>query len=141
MIAATVTGRLGGDAEVRQAGGSSVCSFTMASDRYDSKTKTKVAEWVRVSLWGKRGDTLAQYLTRGSTVAARGELSTRTYDGKDGQSRTSLELRADDVELLGGKPDRSSGGGERRGSAPMPSSGTGDAAPDDFGGDGADIPF
>jgi single-strand DNA-binding protein len=63
--------------------------------------------WFDCSLWGKRGEGLAQYLTKGAKVAVSGELSTREHDGK-----TYLTIRADQVTLMGGKPE---GGREDRG--------------------------
>lgn len=122
MIQAFVTGNLGKDAEMRQAGKDSVCSFSVASGR-----KVKGEEqttWVRCSLWGKRGEALAQYLTKGSKVAVAGELSTREYQGK-----MYVELRVAEIELMGGK-----GGG--RTEAPREETPTTSG-----GGDMDDIPF
>jgi len=67
------------------------------------------------TLWGKRGEALEQYLTKGSKVSVAGDLSTREHEGK-----TYLTVRADQVTLLGGKPS-----GERdddRGGASKPPS-------------------
>ena len=92
MIHATVIGRLGRDAEPvkAEAGG---CSFSVASDQgFNDKKRTN---WVRVTVWGKRGNTLLPMLTKGSRVAVRGGLETREHDGK-----TYIEMRADEVELL-----------------------------------------
>lgn len=114
MIQAFVTGNLGKDAELRVAGKDNVCSFSVASGR-----KVKGEEqttWVRCSLWGKRGDALAQHLTKGSKVAVSGELSTREHNGK-----TYLELRVAEIDLMGGKssaapttsvPSNGAGGGD-----------------------------
>lgn len=94
MISATVVGNLGKDAEMRQAGNDNVCSFSIASS-----TKAKGEEktdWVRCSLWGKRGEALHKHLTKGKKVIAVGTLSTREYQGK-----TYLELRVDQLEFGG----------------------------------------
>lgn len=103
MISATVTGRLGKDAEIRKAGTSDVLSFSVASE---SRSKVggewkKVTTWVSVSLFGQRAGSLVQHLTKGTVVAVRGALTLREYEAK-GEKRTSLDLRADDVEMLGG---------------------------------------
>jgi len=105
MISATVTGNVGKDAVKREHDGNTVLSFSLASRRYDSKAKEDVTDWVDVSLWGKRGEKLAQYITKGSRIAARGSLYMREYD-HEGQKRHALTLRADDVELLGSKDDK-----------------------------------
>lgn len=99
-----MTGNLGRDAEVRQAGGSSVCSFAVAlsSGWGDKKTTT----WLNCALWGKQAEgTLPTYLKKGQQVALTGELSTREYHAKDGTMKTSLELRVGTIDLIGKRDD------------------------------------
>lgn len=124
----TIAGRLGRDAEVRSTqNGDSVCSFSVAVDYRAGKEKA--TNWYRVSLWGKRGEGLAQYLTKGTTVAVSGEFSTSEYEGK-----TQLNVRASEITLLGGNRDegqreapRSTGNGG--GYASRPSDDLGDDIP------------
>lgn len=104
MISATVTGNVGKDGVVRDGGGTPVLSFSLASRRYDSKTKEDVTDWVDVSLWGQRAEKVAQYVKKGGRIAARGSLYMREYE-HDGAKRYSLTMRADDIELLGSKDD------------------------------------
>jgi single-strand DNA-binding protein len=66
----------------------------------DKKTTT----WIRCSMWGDRGVKLAPYLLKGGLVGVSGEFSAREYE-KDGFTKTSCELRVNDVTLLG-SPDR-----------------------------------
>ena len=90
----TIAGNIGKDAETRSTGqGDSVTSFTVAVN--DRKKNTT---WFDVSLWGKRGQSLAQYLTKGGKVCVSGELSTREYEGK-----TYLQVNAAEVTLMGGE--------------------------------------
>ena len=98
MIHATIIGRLGRDAEpVKSAAGG--CSFSVACDQgFGEKKRTN---WIRVTVWGKRGITLQSMLTKGTRVAVRGGLETREHEGK-----TYLELRADEVELLSERSER-----------------------------------
>jgi single-strand DNA-binding protein len=97
MISATVVGNLGRDAELKTVGNGSVLSFAVAST---GKVKgEKVTTWVSCSLWGSRGEALAQYLTKGTKVAVTGELSMRESAKT---SKTYLEVRVDQLELLGG---------------------------------------
>ena len=81
MINTVVTGNLGQDAELRTtANGDVLCSFSVASN---SKVKgEKVTTWVKCTLWGKRGEALSQYLTKGTKVAVAGELSLNEYNDK-----------------------------------------------------------
>lgn len=101
MISAVISGTVGKDAEVRVPNmkGDSVASFTVASRRYQNGEES--TDWVSVSFWGKRAEAIAPHVTKGSRVAVRGALHVREYE-HNGAKRWSLELRADDVELLGG---------------------------------------
>ncbi len=102
MIFATVTGNLGKDAVVRAAGKDNVCSFAVASE---SKVKgEKVTSWCDCSLFGKRGEALCQYLTKGTKVTVVGELSTREHNGK-----TYLQVRVSEIAMQGGGGDRKGG--------------------------------
>jgi single-strand DNA-binding protein len=76
-------------------------------------------------LFGKRGEVLAQYLTKGSKVTVCGDLSTREHEGK-----TYLQVRADQVTLQGGgNRDKPEGGGG--GYSAPPSGGAGGFDADD----------
>lgn len=104
MISAVIAGNITRDAESGTTpNAQKVLNFTVACNRFDPKDKD-AATFVRVAVWGERGQKLAQYLTKGSSVVVRGELYTREYE-KDGQKRTAVEMRADDVKLMGGKRD------------------------------------
>lgn len=92
----TIAGGIGKDAQTRTTqGGDNVTSWSVAVEERQGQDKRTI--WFDVSLWGKRGAALSQYLTKGSRVAVSGELSTREHDG-----RTYLTVRADQVTLLGG---------------------------------------
>jgi len=99
MKSITIAGNVGKDAETRSTqNGDKVTSWTVAVE--DRQGQEKSTMWFSCSLWGKRGEALAQYLTKGGKVAVSGELSTREHDGK-----TYLQIRADGVTLMGGKPE------------------------------------
>jgi single-strand DNA-binding protein len=95
-----IAGNIGRDAETRTTqGGDTVTSFNIAVK--DRSGKEKVTLWFSCSIWGKGGDSLRQYLTKGSKVAVSGDLSTREHEGK-----TYLQVRVDQVSLMGGGQDR-----------------------------------
>jgi single-strand DNA-binding protein len=96
MIFATVNGRLGREPELRTTQSGAVLSFSVAADHGFGEKKTTT--WVKVSVWGKRGESLAKILDKGTQVSVCGELYTREHDGK-----TYVECRASEVELMGGK--------------------------------------
>jgi single-strand DNA-binding protein len=121
MKSITIAGNIGKDAEVRSTqGGDKVTGWTVAVEDRTGKEKSTI--WFDCTLWGKRGESLAQYLTKGSKVCVSGELSKREHDGK-----TYLTVRAEQVTLIGGKPDAQrdndrghdpTGHHDRRGAAP-----------------------
>ena len=124
MKTITVAGNIGKDAVVRSTqSGEKVTGWSVAVEERVGQDKRTI--WFDCTLWGKRGESLAPYLTKGGKVAVSGELSTREHEGK-----TYLTVRADQVTLLGGKQD-----GERRDDAGRANQGGGR---DDMSGE---IPF
>lgn len=103
MNVITFTGNLGKDAEVRYApNGDAIASFPVAiTHGYGDKKGTA---WLRCSLFGKRAESLAPYLVKGQLVGIVGEFAPREYE-KDGQTRMSLDVRVNDLTLVGGKRD------------------------------------
>jgi single-strand DNA-binding protein len=106
MIKLQVIGNLGKDAELRTtASGDSVLGFGVAhTEKYTTAggEKKEKTIWVDVSVWGKRAESLAPYLTKGKTVYVEGTPSARGYASSDGEVKASLQLNADKVEFLGG---------------------------------------
>lgn len=98
MITVIIAGRLGRDAEVRQAGNSQVCSFSVAADTGFGDRKQ--SHWFNCSIWGNQGVALCQYLKKGGQVTITGEFSEREHDGK-----FYKELRVNQIELQGSKQD------------------------------------
>lgn len=101
MFAATVVGNVGKDAELRYlADGKPVLGFSIATN-HKSKDGEETT-WVNVSFFGVRAEKIAGYVTKGKTVSVYGTVRNRPYE-KDGQQRYSLDLNAQDIQLLGGK--------------------------------------
>ena len=91
-----ITGNLGKDAELKaMQDGTPVLKFSVA----DSQGRDKPAIWWSADLFGKRAETLAQYLKKGQQVTVTGTLSEREYEGKKYQT-----IRVNDVALQGGRP-------------------------------------
>jgi single-strand DNA-binding protein len=100
----TFTARLGKDAEQRHtSGGDSIVSFNAAVSSGFGQNKSTT--WVNCSLWGKRGESLLPYLKKGQEVCVSGEANNRKWADKEGNDRFSLEVRVNDVTLIGGKQD------------------------------------
>jgi single-strand DNA-binding protein len=106
------TGRIGRDAKSSTTKtGTPFCSFSLAVNKgYGEK---KFTDWRKVTLFGKRAESLAPYLTKGTAVVVRGEPTIESYTNSDGEQKTMLSINADDIELLGG------GNGEKT-AAPAP---------------------
>lgn len=103
----TIVGYLGKDPEIKYLpNGDGICTFSIATTE---RKKDKSGDyqdttlWFKVNVWGKQGEACSQYLSKGSQAYVCGRLSQQTYTDRDGNARTSLEVRADDVQfLLGG---------------------------------------
>lgn len=99
------TGACGNDAEVRYLpSGLAVLNVNVANNvGYGDRRQTL---WVRVALFGKPAEgTLKDYLKKGQQVFVSGELTQREYKANDGTTRTSLELTANIIDLVGKKND------------------------------------
>lgn len=102
-------GNLGRDAELKYTpGGEAVATINMAcSESWTDKQgqKQERTEWVRVVLWGKTAESLAQYLTKGKQIYIAGRMQTRKWNDKSGAERYTTEIRGDKVVLLGSRAD------------------------------------
>lgn len=139
-------GNIGQDPEVRHTqGGQGILNLRIATSESwmdkDGERKERT-EWHTVIMWGKRGEALGKFLTKGSRLCAEGRLQTRSWEDKSGAKRYTTEIVANNIVLLG---DRSEGGSRRGGGdndGPPPSD---DYAPPSGGGGGGfgddDIPF
>ena len=107
MNSITITGNLGKDAEMRALNdGTSVLSFSVA----DNQGKDKPSIWWNASLFGKRADSLQQYLFKGQSVTIVGTVSEREFTDKEGNKRKSMDVRVNDIALQGGRREE----GERQ---------------------------
>lgn len=146
MNSITITGNLGKDCELRSLqDGTPVASFSVA----DNQGKDKPSIWWNCSLFGKRAESLSQYLTKGQQVTVIGTVSEREWTDKDGQPRKSMDIRVSDIALQGGRRDdgqaqapRQQAAAPRQQAAPQRQAAPAQrhAPPDDFD-DGSDIPF
>lgn len=102
-----ITGNLTADPTLRATqNGTSVCSFTLAVNRrFPGADGQKQTDFFRVLAWRGLADTCAKYLAKGRKAAVIGELQARTYTAKDGTTRLSLDVSADEVEFLSPKEE------------------------------------
>ena len=99
----TVVGNLTADPELRYTqNGLPVANFTIAStprtlDRASNEWKDGEALFLRASVWREFAEHVAGSLTKGSRVIASGRLKQRSYETKEGEKRTSIELEIDEI--------------------------------------------
>jgi len=99
-------GNLGRDPEVRYtASGKAVATFTVAtSSRWKDQdgNDQERTEWHRVVAWGRLGEVCGDYLSKGKQVFIEGRIQTREWEDQDGNKRTTVEIIANDLIMLGG---------------------------------------
>ena len=127
-----LVGNLGADPETRyMPSGDAVTNIRLATtDRYKDKAsgeQKETTEWHRVAFFGKLAEIAGEYLKKGSSCYIEGRIKTRKWQDKDGKDVYSTEIVAEQMQMLGGKPQ-----GERQQNKAGSSS--------DFD-SGADIPF
>ena len=126
MLKARVIGNLGSDPELRYAAsGSPFLRFNLASNyrtRSPEGEWQDKTEWVRVTVFGQRAESLGQYLKKGSRVYVEGRLEARPWTDQQGQVRAGLELMANDVEFMSSRTDDEArgGGGDMGSSVALP---------------------
>ena len=134
------TGNLGADAEQRVTpSGEPVVSFSVGvkAGFGDRATTT----WARCSMFGNRGTAVSEFLTKGQLVGVCGEVTLREYDKKDGSKGASLEVRVNDLTLLGRRDSDAQHSAPPRQAAPArpQPSGSSQGGFGDF--DDSDVPF
>lgn len=108
----TVVGRLTRDGELKYTNsGTAVLKFSIANnwskkvgDNWEDQTN-----FFDISLWGKRAESLAQYLTKGTQVGVMGVLRQDRWE-QDGQQRSRVYINAENIQLLGSKNDNQQSG-------------------------------
>jgi single-strand DNA-binding protein len=99
----TVVGNLTGDPELRfTPSGAAVASFTVAStprtlDKATNEWKDGEALFLRCSIWRQAAENVAESLQKGMRVIVQGRLQQRSYDTKEGEKRTVIELQVDEI--------------------------------------------
>ncbi len=154
-----LVGNLTRDPELRNLpSGMAVLSIRLAVNtrRKDGQSGEWMDEpnYFNVTIFGNRGEALSRFLSRGSRIGVDGRLRWREWQDKDGNKRESIEIVADDIQMLdsrgdgaqgggsGGGQASSYGGGRDRAPAPTPAAAPAPAAADPWGaGDDDDIPF
>lgn len=100
MFNSVCVGRLGADPELKTVGETSLASFSLAVDSgYDRESGKRLTSWVNCSVWGKRADTVAKYISKGDQITVSGDMHNREYERKDGGKGYALDLKVADFTL------------------------------------------
>ena len=145
----TVIGNLTADPELRfTPSGAAVANFTVAStprmfDRQSNEWKDGEALFLRCNIWREAAENVAESLTRGSRVIVTGRLKQRSFETREGEKRTVMEVEVDEIgpslryaTAKVNKANRSGGGGGGfggGGGASRPAAGGGAPADDPWG--------
>lgn len=101
-------GHLGKDPEVRHLeGGNMVANFTMATNEYykdKQGTRVERTEWHTIAAWRGLAELAEKYLRKGHQVYVEGRIRTRQYQDKENQTRYVTEIVAEEITLLGSRP-------------------------------------
>ena len=104
MIKLIVSGRVGQDAEVKNVGDNTVCSFSVAhTEKVYGTTPSEKTIWVTCSIWGERGVKLAPHIVKGTFVVVEGSGSVNSYMQKNGEPAAVIRCMVNSLEF-GGKP-------------------------------------
>jgi single-strand DNA-binding protein len=103
MTSVTIIGNLTNDPELRfSPNGNAVANFTIAStprifDRQANDWKDGETLFLRASIWREAAENCAETLTKGMRVIAQGKLKSRTYETREGEKRTVIELEVEEI--------------------------------------------
>lgn len=106
-----IIGNVGRDPELKMTGnGRPVCEFSVAVNRVIGRgqggERAEETDWYRVSCWGAQAETAQQIVQKGRLVFVEGRFRPREWVGKDEQKRISLEISADNFQVLDSRRDR-----------------------------------
>ena len=143
---AIIVGNMTRDPELRSTpSGAQVCSFTVAVNRNykdGSGDNKEQVSFLDCSAWGRSGEIIAQYAKKGSGILVAGRIEQRSWEDKEGQKRSRVEIVVEDFNFIGG--GNGDGGSYSGGSKGGANNSATDVAPDDISDEPIDlseIPF
>ena len=106
MNTATIIGRAGQDAEIKYfESGKVKTNFSLAVNRWDSKTKEEVTDWYNIEVWDKQAEFAGKKNKKGRQVVVDGRISISKWTDQTGEERERFLIVANNVRLLGSKRD------------------------------------
>lgn len=113
MNSVTLIGRLARDPELSYTPNTqtAACRITLAVDRPKKKGEDAGADFIRVIVWGAQAENCNKYLSKGRQIGVKGRISTGSYKNREGQTVSTFEVTAEQVEFLGAQGDNSRSNG------------------------------
>ncbi len=106
MNSVVIVGRCGQDPEMKYfESGKVKTTFSLAVNRWDSKTKSEITDWFNVELWDKQAEVAGEYVKKGRQVALDGRLAVSNWTTPQGENRTRYLIRGNNLRLLGSRSD------------------------------------
>lgn len=111
MNEVVLIGRLTRDPEIRYTNNqTAVCTFTLAVDRPRRRDQNQnpdapTADFIRITVWGRQGETCSRYLSKGRQAAVQGRIQTGSYVNNEGRRVYTTDVVANRVEFLGSRGD------------------------------------
>lgn len=114
---AVIMGRLVATPELRHTPNDiAVCSFRVAVDRnFSTRSGERQTDFIDVVAWRQTAEFVCRYFTKGQMIAVNGSIQTRSYEDKQGNKRTAVEIVADNVSFCGSRRENEGGSGYRAG--------------------------
>jgi len=105
MNTVVIVGRVGRDAEIRYfESGKSKAGFSVAVNRWDSKTKSEIADWYNVTAWDKLAEFAGEYVKKGAMIVVEGSIQTNKWTDKTtGEDKESFIINASTIRFAGSK--------------------------------------
>ena len=108
MNTVTIVGRVGRDASEDFKSfdsGKTKARFSVAVNRWDSKTKAEVTDWFNIDVWDKQAEFAGEYIKKGRLVVVDGRIQSNQWKDASGEERERYLIVANNVRLLGSKRD------------------------------------
>lgn len=106
----TILGRIGKEIEVKQSqAGKSVAKFSVGVQR---KFNKDITDWFNCVAFGKTGEIIAQYFTKGNQIALQGEIQFGSYETQDGTKRYTTTLVVNSFVFIDGNGNNTNGGNQ-----------------------------
>ena len=108
-----LAGNMVRDPELRYTpSGMAICEFTIANNKTwmsDNEKKEKV-NFVNCICWGKRGEVVSKYFSKGKPIQVEGELDFQSWENEKGEKKSALKINVKDFDFIGGKAEGDGGG-------------------------------